>query len=110
MPAVIECPTKLVAQPPDRIEPALDSLRIHIGSDARAGSDVSWKATDPPGLFLHFGAGHRVHLIVPEGFKRGGSLFWDFKPIETWLARDVATDLWDEPALFSASGDGIQIE
>jgi hypothetical protein len=110
MSAVIDCPTKLVAQPPDRTKPALDCLRIHIGSDARAGSDAPWTGKDPPGLFLYFGAGRRVHLVAPEGFKRGGALLWDFKPIEAWLWQFASMDRWDEPALVPASTDGIQIE
>lgn len=82
-----------------------NSITMWIASDhvnSSSSADYIW---------MYFGRDKRVKLLGRNGsFPAGDSLTWDLNNIDEWLEDNVETDLWDEIALITDSGDGIKVD
>jgi hypothetical protein len=63
-------------------------------------------------IWMYFGLDTRVKLWGRDRtqFPSGQTLTWDLNDISDWLEDNVETDLWDEIALTTDSGDGIKMD
>ena len=82
-----------------------NSITIWINADhPNAGSEADY-------IWMYFGRNKRVKLNVSGGrFPAGSSITWNLNDISDWLEDNVQTDLWDEIALVTDSGDGMKID
>lgn len=82
-----------------------NSVKIWIDSEhSNAGSEADY-------IWMYFGRDKRVKLNVSGGrFPSGSSITWNLNDISDWLENNIQTDLWDEIALVTDSGDGMKID
>ncbi len=83
-----------------------NSITIWIDADhPNAGSEADY-------IWMNFGLIKRVKLwgFDRKRFPAGYTLTWNLNDISDWLEDNIETDLWDEIALVTDSGDGIKMD
>jgi len=83
-----------------------NSITIWIDADhANAGSEADY-------IWMYFGLEKRIKLWGTDRtrFPAGYTLTWDLNDLSDWLEDHIETDLWDEIALVTDSGDGFKID